>query len=660
MLSELQLKILEELLKHGSTGLKARELSNILRYDKSYINHLLYNSDIKNYIEQDFDYRWYIPSYLIDLVKELLSIAESEGKDLEKPNPVVSSKIIESPNVDKSNNEDSNIVVFINQESPDNKQNDEDDDIFVGYDEDNDIDEIIDNRDDEGEEDDYEDDDFEVNEDKENEEDDNRGDYDEFEENEEGNDEDDDRGDYDEDDDYDYNDKDYDDKYDDDDIFKWRVREEIEYREILDIDDEYPQQKFDCFLIKYLSSDVIDIGRSRNTYDLFDIFRDLFLNDTLRKKTRRFENSSSLLFSASNGFKGYADIRNDEYVLAGLTAFADFWDEVANIGYSFNNGAKHLFDDLLVYEPEDTTYSKSVKKHRDDYYLAINAKPLIGAYLEQFDKLVSFEDIFAHICTFAEFQNVDKFLLRKALREDKNFVSPDGVIAFQLADRSIFSGSIFCAIKTVLEKEGKPLHISELVTKVLQLRPDTVRKNVNSRVYNEIQEGNLCSFENSFIGLEGVDYPSEYIECEANLDYKSNVEKFKRNLAEYKKYIVDNNHLPFSRAFDEQQRFLYNWFYRMSHNLDLPICLKTDLYLLQQEIKNNHTALSAEEYDFFNSCNDYRMLLLRYGRMIDASISEKYCQWFDNSLKAYKTRSENIKYYFEELLELLGDFGYSF
>lgn len=609
MLDELQLKILKELLRHNSRGLKARELSNILCCTKSFINHFLYSTSINKFIKRDYNYKWFILTDKIDEVRELLDVSYSNNDLSEMPNLFTVSGMNDSVESDNSSNDNKDSSCANDEIDLDNE-----DDEFVEYDDDNDPDETQDECDDEETEDENPEDE-----------------------------EDDDENPEDEDDD------------DDDD--------EEECEDYSNLSDEwlhtFIKKKSLRNASKTTSSSKFENGLLKST-SLFSVFKNYFLSDDFRAYVDRFDNSASFMFSASNGFKGYGEIRNNECVLAGLTAFADFWDEVQNVGYSANSCGMNLFNELVRWESEDSTYSQSVRKRRNDYYLADSAKTLVATYLNEFDRLVSFEDIFAYISTFSIYRRIDKYLLRKVLREDENFVSPDGVISFQLSNKSIFSGSVLNAVKTVLEKEGQPLHISELTTKVLNLRPDTIRKNIYSRIYHEIQEGNLCSFENSFVGLKGVNYPLEYVENDG-INYLSvNEEKFRRNLSDYKKFIEENNHIPFSLDYDEQQSFLYNWYYRVSHNLDLPIHLKTELYLVQQNIINNHIAASVDEYDFFDCCNNYKVLLMKYGRMIDNGISEKYSKWFNNSLKSYKARTENIRFYFEELLELLCDFGYSF
>ena len=201
------------------------------------------------------------------------------------------------------------------------------------------------------------------------------------------------------------------------------------------------------------------------------------------------------------------------------------------------------------------------------------------------------------------------------------------------------SSSIRDFIIKAVSNSDKPLSKSDICEIVLSNRPDTTNRSILTIIGQCIDNEDLIEFHKDLIGLSSKDYGTDYLQMPRT---------FSEWAIAYKKFILDNNRMPYSGN-DGFEGFLYRWFYKTSHSstfTDEESFILEKLKELIKTVPQNHS-----EYIFMQNCNQYRELANNFtpGEINDDHLA--LFSWFVKTKKKYTTFTDKRKLMFEKLLE---------
>ncbi len=119
----------------------------------------------------------------------------------------------------------------------------------------------------------------------------------------------------------------------------------------------------------------------------------------------------------------------------------------------------------------------------------------------------------------------------------------------------IRTGTIRDAIVEFLSEHDLPQTADDITKYVLQYFPETNISSVRTSMFNDTQK-RFAFFGDNLFGLTVKVYPIEYEEAEQQ---ESQRKTFAQRLYDFEKFIIENDHFPFSSSEDKNEASLYRW-----------------------------------------------------------------------------------------------------
>lgn len=218
---------------------------------------------------------------------------------------------------------------------------------------------------------------------------------------------------------------------------------------------------------------------------------------------------------------------------------------------------------------------------------------------------------------------------------------------YQLADSNLFHGSVRNAIYTVIQQAGQPLQIDELVSQVIELRPDTYPLSVKAVIIGLINKKELIRYEGYLLGLasEQDKYTDLNEESNANIPIEQKAQNFLD-------FIKANQRLPIL-THGPQEKKLITWFSRAQININTKD-KKTQKIIKQinKYIDDNHIPRSADDAKFQENAQKVIEHFYQYQQLPTRQTNSQLAQWLQVNKTKYQQNQLNNsrKYHFEQLI----------
>lgn len=246
--------------------------------------------------------------------------------------------------------------------------------------------------------------------------------------------------------------------------------------------------------------------------------------------------------------------------------------------------------------------------------------------------------------------------LRASINLSDEIVSISKSGIYGLKKWNLFTGSVRdCAYK-ILQSEEEPMPDIQLVEQLLQYFPNSNYKSLMSSLMSDSKD-RFIHYVDSTIWLT----EKAHLTSKVQVKYRMS---FENRLADLKKFLFDYKRWPFISGGDDEAS-LARWIYNHTRSNILsgydPEKAKQIEKLQEQYSNYSH---NNSEYEFQNLCLDFRMFLEKNFRLPEENSENEHesnlAVWFYKILSKKEPYEDNRQIYFNQLLEYLYGFGFTF
>lgn len=224
---------------------------------------------------------------------------------------------------------------------------------------------------------------------------------------------------------------------------------------------------------------------------------------------------------------------------------------------------------------------------------------------------------------FAEFKKIlpdhkytDAAQLRSFLLKDERITHRNRSSIYTLKEWThIRSGTIRGAIIEFLEKNEKPQAVEDIADYVFLFFSTNLKS-----IYSTMCSGeNFIQFRNNLFGLKDKSYPPEYELAEQDERKKS----FEQRLLDFEKFIVENEHFPFSSSENKDEESLNRWWrLTLKGTTKINDEQKLEIERVVRQYENYNINKNRYEWDF--NYDKLKCFLLENRRLPSAMGDEKF------------------------------------
>lgn len=376
----------------------------------------------------------------------------------------------------------------------------------------------------------------------------------------------------------------------------------------------------------FLSPAVLNIVQ--NQYRNYDaLFQALEENFSQLEKTSLSKNELAELYAFSDYLKDYQPPEDAEVWVTG--------------------------DDDLSEKDKYNEEEHTEERNRIQQELIDKIKKDVKAILLKAGKPLTFDEIVSQYRNLHPDASIKDFIFRKCLKS-KTFTNfgKKSLYVVKGKSKNIFVGSLYEAVSKVLHSKSKPFLMEELVNGVLELRPDSNPRSVQSVVTSMLKSNKIFLFNENYIGLNTIRYHKSFKPTK----YQAR-QTFEDKLKEVKEFVALNHRLPFTNG-PQSETSLAVWFNRTIQNTNLTTQQMVAFYNFRQEIDAFGIPQNVEQFEFRQKCKEYKSRVMRTGKLISYHEDRMLYTWFKKSCERYSTFNDARKIYFDELIQFLLAFGY--
>lgn len=262
-----------------------------------------------------------------------------------------------------------------------------------------------------------------------------------------------------------------------------------------------------------------------------------------------------------------------------------------------------------------------------DGYLKIPANkernPIDALYdiLQEKGEPMSIEDIFIEFKKIFPFHKyIEANQLRPYLYKNEAITHRNRSSIYTLKEwKHIKAGTIRDAIVEFLINNALPQTVENITQEILQYFPETNLASVKATISSDPKK-RFSFFGNNLFGLRNKQYPSEYEEIEQQEKQRKSIEQRLTNL---EKFLVENEHFPFSSSKDEEEESLNRWWARIiKGSQPLNEKQQTEVNRIKEQYADYETDKSVYEWSL--NYNKLRVFLLENQRPPSAIGDEKF------------------------------------
>ncbi len=277
--------------------------------------------------------------------------------------------------------------------------------------------------------------------------------------------------------------------------------------------------------------------------------------------------------------------------------------------------------------------------------------------LETFGHPMSLDDIFMFFKDkYPGHKYEEATQLRPILLNSKEIDAIGKSGQYALKKWNTFTGCIKDCAYMILQEATEPMPDAELVERILEYFPNSSFRSIMSTLVSDPQE-RFTHYTDSSTWLVEKDHLTNKIKVKSRISSEDRFEELRAFLSTYKRW-------PFASGGDEEaslSRWVYNHSRRgllQGYNPGEAMQIEK----LQEEYA--HLPRNNSEYEFQNKCLDFRIFLEKAFRLPNEDSTNEYeselAIWFKKVKSKKDSYEDNKQKYFNELLEYLSDFGFSF
>lgn len=291
-----------------------------------------------------------------------------------------------------------------------------------------------------------------------------------------------------------------------------------------------------------------------------------------------------------------------------------------------------------------------VKQRRVDVSMEIvEILDVIGSPITLDEIFLFFKD------KYPEHKYEDASQLRASINLSDEIVAIGKSGIYGLKKWNLFTGSVRDCAYMLLKSEEEPIPDAELVERLLKYFPNSNYKSLMSSLMSDPRD-RFAHYVDSTIWLSERTHLTSKVQVKSRMSYENRLEDLKVFLTDYKRW-------PFASGGDEEAS-LARWIYNHTKRDLLPGYDPDEakqIERLQEEY--SHYPHNNSEYEFQNTCTDFRIFLERNYRLPEEdseNVREKeLADWFHKLLSKKDPYDDNRQSYFEDLLSYLRDYGFS-
>lgn len=278
----------------------------------------------------------------------------------------------------------------------------------------------------------------------------------------------------------------------------------------------------------------------------------------------------------------------------------------------------------------------------------------LHGFLQQAGHPLSIEELFALFKKkypshrYAECNQIRPFLF-----QDKR-IRPMGKTGVYGLDcwTDVYYGTIRDLLIDILEKDSKPVHITDIETNVRKYFPETNAKSLaSSMVADEMKR--FVQFDDGFFGLACRQYNEDI--KRANTYRRSS---FDQRLKAYRDFVETFHRRPLSTG-GEAEGSLYRWQCNFSKGIVESTTEQKQLFeALVQEWRGKGYPQSGAELETLSKCEEYKAYVEKCHSLPTASTEPSLYQWFRKSKGKYDGYTDQRRKYLTELYEYLASLGF--
>jgi hypothetical protein len=358
--------------------------------------------------------------------------------------------------------------------------------------------------------------------------------------------------------------------------------------------------------------------------------------------------------------KEYADIFDFEKFVEEFTDYIadnekEYWLDIEDFVINSQSWLKFDFDksDIIVSIVRDILLNELYLCSDDiDGKIKIPAtkerNPLDIVYeiLLQNGNPMHIEEIFVEFRNILSHKYTEASQIRTLLQRHKAISFRNRKSVYTLKEwEHIKSGTIRDAIVEFLSENNLPQTAENITEYVLQHFSKTNIASVRTTMFNDTQKRFLF-FENNLFGLANKNYSSEYEQIELARQRKT----FEQRLYDLEKFIVENEHFPFSSSEEKEEVSLCRWWKRVIDEKN-PVTENQQSEVVRVQQKYAEYDIDKNVYEWNLNYNKTKAFLLENRRPPFAKENEKFLYgWLRRAkedFQSYSLNEEQRKKYIE-------------
>ena len=298
-----------------------------------------------------------------------------------------------------------------------------------------------------------------------------------------------------------------------------------------------------------------------------------------------------------------------------------------------------LLNELYLYSDDiDGKIKIPAKKER-------NPVDIVYEILQQYGNPMHIEEIFVEFKRispehkYTEASQLRPFLYRNEAISHRNRKS---IFALKEWEHIRRTGTIRDAIVEFLSSKESPQSVEDITDYVIQFF-STTQKNIHSTMFSGKK---FIQYRDNLFGLENKQYSSEYEQIEQQKQRKT----FEQRLYDLEKFIIENEHFPFSSSKDKEEVSLCRWWKRVVDGKN-PVTENQQNEVLRVQLKYGEYDIDKSVYEWNLNYNKAKAFLLENRRPPFAKENEKFLYgWLRRAkedFQSYRLNEEQRKKYIE-------------
>lgn len=298
-----------------------------------------------------------------------------------------------------------------------------------------------------------------------------------------------------------------------------------------------------------------------------------------------------------------------------------------------------LLFEFGLYSEEDGRIEVPANKEK-------NPTDVVYEILKQHNKPMHLDEIFSNFKQIMPSHHYEQpSQLRAILQKHDKISYRNRKSVYTLIEwKHIKSGTIRDCIKEFLAMKEHPQTAENITKYVLKYFPNTNISSVRTSMFIA-SDGQFVYYNNKFFGLKGKKYPSQFTVTEPNQFIRKT---FEQRLLDLERFIIDNEHFPFSTSKDSEEASLNRWWNRIISGVqDISDSQQKEVLRIKEQYKLFD--VDSDTYNWNQNCNKCKNFLKDNNRQPQSvGVEKTFYGWLrrakDDFLNNRLNDDQRIKY----------------